>query len=92
MPKQKPKYLVPSLAILALLLNIGMPGLGSIAGNKVSEGAKQLALLGLGAIGIYLDWITILTGGVVVSAWIWALLTSIELLKEAYGSQDVKRG
>lgn len=36
-----------SLAIIALILNLGLPGLGSIIAEKTEKGIKQLLLVGV---------------------------------------------
>ena len=68
------------LAIAALLINILiLPGLGSIIGKRTKEGVYQLVIF---AIGVVLTFILI---GIplVIGAWIWALVTGIQMVKEA---------
>ncbi len=69
-----------ALAIVCLLLNILlMPGLGSIIAGKTGQGIAQLILF---IIGIPLSFILI---GIplIIASWIWALVTGIQIVKEA---------
>ena len=81
-----------TLAIVCLILNIIiLPGLGSLIGGKIKQGIWQLSLfIGGFAIGIFLT-LTIV-GAVIgiplmiilpVIAWIWGIITGVELIKEA---------
>ncbi|MCD6464633.1 hypothetical protein J7L02_03885 [Candidatus Woesearchaeota archaeon] len=68
------------MAIAALLLNIlVLPGLGSLIGGRTTEGVIQLVLF---IIGIPLCLVLI---GIplVIAMWIWALVTGIQIIKEA---------
>ncbi|MEM3405465.1 MAG: hypothetical protein QW117_00615 [Candidatus Pacearchaeota archaeon] len=68
------------IAIVSLLINILiLPGLGSLIGGKTDEGIIQLILF---LIGIPLSFILI---GIplIISMWIWALITGIKLIQEA---------
>lgn len=79
------------LAILCLILNIIFPGLGSLIGDKVEIGIAQLTLFfGSFVIGMVLT-ITII-GAIIgiplfifgpISAWIWGIVTGIQLIKES---------
>ena len=75
--KKKPSQ---GIAIAALLLNIlVLPGLGSLIGGRTTEGVLQLVLF---IIGIPLCLVLI---GIplVIAMWIWALVTGIQIIKEA---------
>jgi len=67
------------LAVLVFILNLFIPGLGSLMIRKTRVGFGQLALFIIGilllgqVIGIAL-W---------ACGWIWALVTSIQVLKKA---------
>jgi TM2 domain-containing membrane protein YozV len=76
------KYKKPSqgIAIAALLLNIlVLPGVGTIVGGRTDEGIIQLVLF---LVGIPLCLLLI---GIplVISMWVWALISGIQLVKEA---------
>jgi hypothetical protein len=80
------------LAIVSLLINLLlMPGLGSIIGGKTKEGISQLAILIGGVIfGIIfiVSLILIIPGIIMVFtmpliAWIWGIITGINLIKES---------
>lgn len=75
--KKKPSQ---GIAIAALLLNIlVLPGLGSLIGGRTTAGIIQLVLF---IIAIPLSFILI---GIplIIAMWIWALVTGIQLIKEA---------
>ena len=67
------------LAIAVLILNLIIPGVGSLVGGRTRVGTWQLVLTIVGAI------LSIILIGIpmVIAAWIWALITSIQLIKEA---------
>lgn len=73
-----------SLAIVALILNLVLPGLGSVIAGKTENGIKQLLLVGIAGLLTALDLIALAVAVMAAAAWIWALLTSIELLQKAY--------
>jgi TM2 domain-containing membrane protein YozV len=67
------------LAIAGLIVNLFIPGLGSIIGKKKREGIVQLIIF---IVGVILS--PILIGiPVVIAMWIWALVTSIQMVIEA---------
>lgn len=68
------------LAIAALLLNVLLlPGLGSIVGGKTTEGIIQLVLTLVGIpLSIFLVGIPL-----IIVAWVWALITGIQILQES---------
>jgi TM2 domain-containing membrane protein YozV len=69
-----------TIAIIALLLNVlVIPGLGSLIGGKTKAGIWQLILAVIGGLlSIILIGIPIL-----VAAWIWGLVTGINLIQES---------
>lgn len=79
------------LAIVSLIVNIFIPGLGSIIGGKITEGAWQLILyFGSFIIGLIL-LLTVVgaLGGIILMiagpaiAWIWGIVTGVQLIQEA---------
>ncbi len=92
--RQKKKRISEALAIVSLIINIIiMPGLGSLIGGRTKEGIWQLVLF---FVGIFLGILSILTIGVIgvligifilvgglLSAWIWGIVTGIQLIKES---------
>lgn len=68
------------VAIAALLLNVLLlPGLGSIIAGRTTEGVIQLVLTLVGIpLSLFLVGIPL-----IIAAWIWALVTSIQILQEA---------
>lgn len=68
-----------ALAIVALILNIFVPGIGSLVGWKTKEGVLQLVLFLVGVPLIYL-WIGY---PMVLIAWVWGIITGIKLITEA---------
>jgi len=74
------KKITGSLAVICFILNVLiLPGLGSIIGRRKKEGTWQLVLF---IAGIPLAFILI---GIpmIIAAWVWALVTSIEIAKNA---------
>ena len=73
-----------AVAIVALLLNILLlPGLGSIIGGKTTHGIIQIVLAGIA----FLLTITLI-GAIIgiplgIGVWIWALISGIQIVKEA---------
>ena len=80
------KSMKPSqgIAIAGLLINVlVLPGLGSIIAGKNNPGITQLVLT---LVAVVLDFTIIgLVIGIPlgIAVWIWALVTGIELVKEA---------
>lgn len=74
------KKISDAMAVGALFLNISLlPGLGSIIAGRNTEGVWQLVLF---LIGIPLIFAFLIGIPVMIIAWIWALVTSVDLLKE----------
>ncbi len=66
-----------NLAIAALLINLFVPGLGTIISGNTRTGVIQLIVLVIGGL---LKVVGI--GRIVVAAvWVWALVTSIQMLR-----------
>lgn len=76
--KQGPK-LELGWAVAALVLNIIIPGVGSIVGNRTREGIWQLVLF---LCGIILS-IILIGVPIVVAAWVWSLITGILILRDS---------
>lgn len=68
------------IAIAALILNVLLlPGLGSIIAGRTTEGIIQLVLTLIGIpLSLFLVGIPL-----IIAAWIWALVTSIQVLQES---------
>jgi len=68
------------IAIAALLLNVLIfPGLGTIVGGKTKTGIIQIVLF---VVSIPL-WLILIGIPLSMGVWIWALVSGIQLLKEA---------
>ena len=67
------------LAIVALVLNILVPGLGTIISGKIKEGVWQIVLLCIGLIllVLYIGWV------IIIGVWLWALISGIRLIKDS---------
>ena len=67
------------IAIISLILNIIVPGLGSIIGGKTKQGIWQVILLVIGTI------LSVIGIGIfmILIAWIWALVSGIHLIMDA---------
>ena len=69
------------LAVIALILNLIIPGIGSLVGGKVRAGVWQLVITILAAfvmvalfkVGLFIAFL----------AWVWALVTGIQLIIES---------
>lgn len=76
---QNPKKVSEALAIVALLLNIlVLPGLGSLIGRKTNEGVWQIVLF---VLGIPLAFV-IVGIPMLIGAWIWGIVTGVQIVKE----------
>lgn len=84
MTKQQSSDTKKILAVAALILNLSIAGLGSLIAGRTQVGLLQLLLVGISGFFVYLNFAEVFIGAAAVSAWLWALLTSIELLQIAY--------
>ena len=70
------------LAILYLLLNIiVLPGLGTLISKKFNVGIMQIIL---SLVGLALMYVMPAAALIVLIAWIWALISSIKIIIEAW--------
>jgi TM2 domain-containing membrane protein YozV len=82
---QQPGPLAPisgpadATAVTAMVLNVVLPGLGSIISGRTSLGVGQLVLW---AIGIPLCFIAI-GFPMVLGAWVWSVVTGVRILEES---------
>jgi TM2 domain-containing membrane protein YozV len=75
-------------ALAALLVNtLCLPGLGSFIGGRSSAGIGQLLLF---LIGIPLT-LVVVGAPMILSAWIWALITGIDIMNQAKQAQAQRR-
>lgn len=70
------------LAITALIINIFVPGLGSLIGGKIRTGTKQLIMWAIGWILIALA-LWIIGAPLAIAALIWGIVTGAQLIQEA---------
>jgi len=68
-----------AVAIAALILNLVLPGLGTIVGGRTGEGITQL-VLALVSVPLM---VVIIGFPLMIGIWIWALVSSIQLIKAA---------
>jgi hypothetical protein len=89
---QQPGQLAPigppleSTAVAAMVLNVIIPGSGSLVAGRVSIGIVQLMLW---IIGVPLSFILV---GVpmALAAWVWSLVTGIQILEESKRRQTTQ--
>ncbi len=92
--KKKTKKISQGLAIASLLINIFLvPGLGTIIGGRWKTGLAQIILFVLSSTlifaGVILSTILIgipilIAGGILyLGAWVWAIVSGIQLIKES---------
>ncbi len=77
-----------TIAIIALILNLLiLPGLGSLIGGKTRQAAIQIALMLCGILLLTFDMslltLRFIAAILIAGAWLWALVTSIIILKHA---------
>jgi len=78
-PARKQKSI--GLAIVALILNLLLPGIGSLIGGRIKIGIMQLILIIISLVlSLFYTWISLLIWFI---AWIWAIVTGIILVKRA---------
>ena len=68
------------LAISALVLNILLPGLGSVIGGRIKTGIYQLILIAI-ALTTAIFTTPIMPSAIWAIAWIWGIITGIQLIK-----------
>ncbi len=69
------------VGILGLVLNIIIPGLGSLVSRRIFSGSWQLLIF---VVGFVLSQQFAMIGFVIwLLAWIWALITSIGVIRNA---------
>jgi TM2 domain-containing membrane protein YozV len=69
-------------ALVGLLVNLPLPGVGSLIAGKTREGVLQLVM-----VGVALPLCFLLIGfPMLFGAWVWALVTGINAVNEAKGS------
>jgi len=66
------------------ILNLIIPGLGSVVGGKRSIGSKQLILTLITGLLLYLGVPGYQMAVAAAAAWLWAFTTSLEFLQGAY--------
>lgn len=73
-----------TVALASLILNMAIPGIGSLVAEKKNEGSWQLILLILGIILLAFPNLIWLGALLWLIAWIWSvLITSVRLVKQA---------
>jgi len=78
-PARKQKSI--GLAIVALILNLLLPGIGSLIGGRIKIGIMQLILIIISLVlSLFYTWISLLIWFI---AWIWAIVTGVILVKRA---------
>jgi TM2 domain-containing membrane protein YozV len=82
---QQPGPLAPisgpadATAVTAMVLNVIIPGLGTIISGRTSLGVGQLLLWGFG-----IPFCFILIGfPMIIAAWIWSVVTGVRILEES---------
>ena len=69
-------------AVVGLLVNLALPGVGSLIAGRTREGILQLVMVAVG-----LPLMLIFLGvPLVIGAWVWALVTGINAVNAAKGS------
>ncbi|MDP1695769.1 MAG: hypothetical protein Q8L29_02570 [archaeon] len=83
--ERKQNSISQGLAIVALLLNILIPpfGLGSLIAGKIKSGIYQIVLTIVGFISFLTDILAIIGAPMMIVAWVWALITGINIVKES---------
>lgn len=78
--KSAPRSRMP-LAVVGFILNLFLPGLGSIVGGKVKTGIWQVIVFLIGAL-LYM-FVEPLGGVISFAAWVWAIVTGVVMISEA---------
>jgi TM2 domain-containing membrane protein YozV len=87
MPQSGPPAIAPpaeGTAVTAMVLNVLLPGVGSLVAGRVGIGIGQLVLW---IVGLPLCFVLIGLP-MVLGAWIWSLLTGIQILEESKRRQS----
>jgi TM2 domain-containing membrane protein YozV len=72
-------------AVAAMVLNVCIPGVGSLMAGRISTGVAQLLLCLLG-----LPLMIVLIGfPMVLASWVWSLVTGIHILEESRRRQSL---
>ncbi len=71
------------LAIAGLLINVILPGLGSIIAGRTKTGLWQLLLMVLGIVFTLTVIGAIIGIPLIVVAWVWGIITGVQVVKEA---------
>lgn len=71
-----------TMAIAGLIVNLFIPGLGSIIGGKTNAGIIQLVLSALSAFLIITVLGALIGIPLAIAMWIWALITGIKMVKK----------
>ena len=80
--EQKPAFSpgASSKSVNALVLNLILPGLGTIVGGKPALGAGQIALFLVGIPLIFFFFLGLL---VMAGAWIWGAITGFQMMSDS---------
>jgi TM2 domain-containing membrane protein YozV len=81
--KENVKKASEGTAVLGLIVNLALPGLGTIIAGKYDIGTIQLVLSLVGCF-FTMTFIGAIIGlPLYLAMWIWALITGIKILKES---------
>lgn len=76
-----------ALAIVALILNIlVIPGLGTLIGGRTNEGLAQLGLIVVGFVLIFTIILIPISIVAFIAAWIWGIVSGVQLISAANAS------
>jgi TM2 domain-containing membrane protein YozV len=71
------------MKVLAVILNILLPGLGSLIVGKIGTGLIQLVLYGIGGL-LTATWVLAIVGApLCFIVWIWAIITAVNAPEKA---------
>ena len=76
-------------SINGLVLNLFLPGLGSLIAGRVGPGTAQLAMLALGGLLFLVGllklsiFVGFVGGSLMLAAWIWALTVGLQLMSQS---------
>ena len=65
------------MKVLAVILNILLPGIGSLVVGKIGTGIVQLILYGFGAVLTATGLLAIVGAPICFVVWIWAIITAV---------------